>query len=48
MLYYSWQKDHKYRGFMLVKNYSCFANEIAQKSSHSIEYIVVGMTVTSF
>src|SRR5438093_13521754 len=24
MLYRSWQKDHTYRGFMLVKNYSCF------------------------
>jgi hypothetical protein len=33
MLYRSWQKDHTYRGFMLVKNYSCFAHEIAQNSS---------------
>ena len=33
MLYRSWQKDHAYRGFMLVKNYSCFAYEIAQNSS---------------
>ena len=33
MLYRSWQKDHTYRGFMLVKNYSCFAFEIAQNSS---------------
>jgi hypothetical protein len=33
MLYCSWQKDHTYRGFMLVKNYSCFAYEIAQNSS---------------
>ncbi len=33
MLYGSWQKDHTYRGFMLVKNYSCFAHEIAQHSS---------------
>ena len=33
MLYRSWQKDHTYRGFMLVKNYSCFAYEIAEKSS---------------
>jgi hypothetical protein len=33
MLYRSWQKDHTYRGFMLVKNYSCFAYEIAQTSS---------------
>jgi len=33
MLYRSWQKDHTYRGFMLVKNYSCFAYEIAQNSS---------------
>src|SRR5207249_9931869 len=24
MLYRSGQKDHTYRGFMLVKNYSCF------------------------
>ena len=30
MLYRSWQKDHTYRGFMLVKNYSCFAYEIAR------------------
>jgi hypothetical protein len=33
MLYRSWQKDHTYRGFVLVKNYSCFAHEIAQHSS---------------
>src|SRR5207244_2023998 len=33
MLYRSWQKDHTYRGFMLVKNYSCFAYDIAQNSS---------------
>ena len=33
MLYRSWQKDHAYRGFMLVKKYSCFAYEIAQNSS---------------
>ena len=33
MLYRSWQKDHAYRGFMLVKNYSCFAYGIAQNSS---------------
>jgi len=33
MLYRSWQKDHTYRGFMLVENYSCFAFEIAQNSS---------------
>jgi hypothetical protein len=33
MLYRSWQKDHTYRGFMFVKNYSCFAYEIAQQSS---------------
>jgi hypothetical protein len=33
MLYRTWQKDHTYRGFMLVKNYSCFAHEIAQHSS---------------
>ena len=23
MHYRSWQKDHTYRGFILVKNYSC-------------------------
>src|SRR4029453_3038209 len=34
MLYRSWQKDHTYRGFVLVKNYACFAHEIAEKSSH--------------
>src|SRR5689334_8436170 len=33
MLYRTWQRDHTYRGFMLVKNYACFAHEIAQKSS---------------
>ena len=33
MLYRSWQKHHTYRGFMLIKNYSCFAHSIAQKSS---------------
>src|SRR5437899_1004192 len=33
MLYRSWQKDHTYRGFMLVKDYACFAHEIAQNSS---------------
>jgi hypothetical protein len=33
MLYYRWQKEHTYRGFILVKNYSCFAYEIAQRSS---------------
>jgi Zinc dependent phospholipase C len=33
MLYRSWQKEHTYRGFMLVRNYSCFALEIAQNSS---------------
>jgi hypothetical protein len=33
MLYRSWQKDRTYRGFMLVKSYSCHADEIAQNSS---------------
>lgn len=33
MLYRCWQKDHTYRGFMLVKNYSCFAYDVAQNSS---------------
>ncbi len=33
MLYRSWQKDHTYRGFMLIKDYSCFAYSIAEKSS---------------
>jgi hypothetical protein len=33
MLYRSWQKDHTYRGFRLVKNYTCFAYEIVQNSS---------------
>jgi len=32
MLYRSWQRDHMYRGFMLVKNYSCFAYEIAARA----------------
>jgi Zinc dependent phospholipase C len=33
MLYRSWQKAHRYRGFMVIKNYSCFAYAIAEKSS---------------
>jgi len=33
MLYRSWQRDHTYRGFTLVRDYSCFAHEIAQTSS---------------
>ncbi len=33
MLYRSWQKEHTYRGFTLVRDYSCFAHEIAQNSS---------------
>ena len=33
MLYRSWQKDHAYRGFALVRDYSCFADQIAQNSS---------------
>jgi len=33
MLYRSWQKEHRYRGFMVIKNYSCFAYAIAEKSS---------------
>ena len=33
MLCYRWQKDHTYRGFRLVRDYSCFAHEIADKSS---------------
>ena len=33
MLYRDWQKDHRYRGFILIKNYTCFAFEIAQNSS---------------
>jgi hypothetical protein len=33
MLYRAWQKDHLYRGFILIKNYTCFAFEIAQNSS---------------
>jgi hypothetical protein len=33
MLYYAWRNEHTYRGFLLVKSYSCFAYEIAQKSS---------------
>jgi hypothetical protein len=34
VLYRDWPKDHIFRGFMLVKNYSCFAHEVAEKSSH--------------
>ena len=34
MLYDSWRKAHTYRGFVLVKSYSCFAYEIAHNSSH--------------
>jgi hypothetical protein len=33
MLYDSWQKERAYRRFVLVKSYSCFAYEIAHKSS---------------
>lgn len=33
MLYRDGQKDHRYRGFILIKNYTCFAFEIAQNSS---------------
>src|SRR6266566_6938192 len=33
MLYRDCQKDHRYRGFILIKNYTCFAFEIAQNSS---------------
>jgi len=33
MLYHSWRSDHAYRGFVLVKSYSCFAYEIAHNSS---------------
>src|SRR5215831_536960 len=33
MLYRSWQKEHAYRGFTLVRDYSCFAYQIAQTSS---------------
>jgi hypothetical protein len=33
MLYRAWQKDHRYRGFILIKSYTCFAFEIAQNSS---------------
>jgi len=33
MLYRSWQKKYTYRGFTLVRDYSCFAYQIAQNSS---------------
>jgi zinc dependent phospholipase C len=33
MLSRSWRNDHTYRGFVLVKDYSCFAYSIAEKSS---------------
>jgi hypothetical protein len=33
LLYRDWQKDHRYRVFILIKNYTCFASEIAQNSS---------------
>jgi hypothetical protein len=36
MLYRSWQKEHTYRGFTLVKNYSCFAYQIAENSSQHV------------
>src|SRR5215470_14050184 len=36
MLYRSWQKDHAYRGFALVRDYSYFAYQIAQNSSQHI------------
>jgi hypothetical protein len=37
MLYRSWQKDHTYRGFMLVKDYAWFAQAIAEKSSQHVK-----------
>jgi hypothetical protein len=40
MLYRSWQRDRTYRGFMLVKNYSCFAYEIAQNSSQHVRALL--------
>jgi len=36
MLYFSWHKEYTYRGFMLLKNYSCFAYETAQKFSEHV------------
>jgi hypothetical protein len=33
MRYDSWRKDRAYRGFVLVKSYSCFAYEIAHSSA---------------
>jgi hypothetical protein len=33
MLYRSWRKEHGYRGFIVVTDYSCFAYAIAEKSS---------------
>src|SRR5262250_1664605 len=36
MLYRSWQKKYTYRGFTLVRDYSCFAYQIAQNSSQHI------------
>ena len=33
MIYRSWLRDHGYRGFMLVKSYTCFAYEIVHGSA---------------
>jgi len=46
MLYRSWQKDHVYRGFRLVSNYSCFAHEIAEKSSRHARALFVDRDIT--
>jgi len=46
MLYRSWQKDHAYRGFMLAKNYSCFAYEIVQNSSRHARALFLDREIT--
>src|SRR5207249_3847165 len=38
MLYYSWPADRKYRGFVLVKSYSCFGYEIARNPRSMSEH----------
>ena len=44
MLYRSWQKEHTYRGFRLIRDYSCFAHEIAQNSSQHTRVLCFDVT----
>ena len=46
MLYRSWQKEHSYGGFRLVRDYSCFAYEIAQNSSQHTRTLFFDRDIT--